>query len=1117
MLSKNTAQADGPSIAKSQQTFMRVFRKHYFPFLETRQDYLIARVRYNALMTDKFVHLHVHSHYSLLNALPQIPHLVAAAKADNMPALALTDNGNMYGAIEFYQECIKKGIKPILGIDAYVAARGRKDKEPGIDNRRSRLVLLSKNKIGYKSLIKIVTDSHLEGFYYKPRIDQELMAKYRDGLIAISPSFSGQIQVALKNSDPQKAHEYLKQYKDIYGDDFYLEISRHPELGGHEETMQATIAFAKETNTPLVAAHDVYYIKPEDRRARETLVSIQSHGDFSERRSFDDDEDDFSFISTQSALDRFNDIPEALDNVMKIVDSVETDLELGKWLFPNYELPPGKTADEVLRDLVYDGMKKRKIEGTPEVITRVDYELEVIKKKGYAPYFLVVSDLLRFAHENHILTTIRGSVAGSMVTYLAHITNVNPIAYKLPFERFLNPERPSAPDIDMDYADNRRDEMIAYAKRTYGADKVAQIGTFGTMAARGAVKDTARALGFPYTLGDRISKLIPMGSQGMPMTIEHAMEIEPELKKIYKAEKEVREIIDMAKKIEGCARHISVHAAGVVISPIPLSEIVPVQFDPKGEGKVITQYDMHSVDENSAGLLKFDFLGIKNLSILADAVSLVKRIKGIEVDIENVPLDDKKTFQLLAKGETCGLFQLNGSGMTKFLKELKPTTIHDINAMVALYRPGPMDTIPQYIERKHNPTLVRYPDPRMEKYLKESYGLIVYQDDLLFSAIELAGYSWLEADKFRKAVGKKIPAEMAAQKEKLVDGIIKNGQTAAFAEKLWKLFEPFQAYGFNKAHAASYGKVAYQTAYMKANFPAIYMSAVLTADSGDVEKIAEFIAECKRLKIDVLPPDINESFGGFTVIEGDSGTDADGHSAGRGDAIRFGLYTIKNFGVGIGDAIIEERKKGGHFKSLSDFLSRIKDKNLNRKSLESLIKCGAMDSFGERGIMLGNIEQLLTYNKEKIKSGLSQDSLFGADTEEVRLAPAAAATMDEKLLWEKELLGLYISGHPLDKHKDKLAKREMNIKDTKEGMRAGMMAIISGILEEAKPILTKKGDKMAFLRVADYSGSIEAVIFPKTFKEFEALVVPDNCISIKGRISSRDGQISVVVDKMKAL
>ncbi len=1064
-------------------------------------------------MASKFVHLHVHSHYSLLNALPQIPDLVKRAKKLEMPAIALTDNGNLYGIVEFYQACKKNEIKPIIGVDFYVAVRTRHDKQSGIDNRRSRLVLLAKTTQGYKNLIKLVTDSHLEGFYYKPRIDRELIEKYKEDLICILPSFTGEVSQALKNKDQEKAEGVINFYKEVYGsENVFLEITHHPEIPNHMDLMEEVRAFAERTKTSVVAAHDVYYLDPEDKRARDTLMSIQNGGDSSER-SFEDSEEDFSLISREKAEEYFKDIPEALENSVKIAEICNAEIEIGKWFFPEIATDPGKTHDDMLRELADTGIEKHGLTRTPEIMDRMNYELEVIKKKGYARYFLVVSDLLRYAHDHGILTTIRGSVAGSLATYLTGITNVNPLEYKLPFERFLNPERPSAPDIDMDYADNRRDEMIQYAREKYGADRVAQIGTFGTMAARGAVRDVARALGFPYAAGDKISKLIPMGSQGFPMTIDRALEIEPELKKMYDTEGETRQIIDMAKKIEGCARHISVHAAGVVISPDALTEHVPIQYDPKGEGKLITQYDMHGVGEDGVGLLKFDFLGIKNLSILADAVKLVKQIENIDIDIENIPLDDAKTFKMLARGETIGLFQLNGSGMTKFLKDLKPSSIHDINAMVALYRPGPMESIPSYIERKHNPHLVQYLDPRMKDILDQSYGVITYQDDVMMISIKLAGYSWLEADKLRKAMGKKIPEVMQAEKGKLMEGLAKNGMNEKKADQLWKLIEPFAAYGFNKAHAASYGRVAYQTSYMKANFPAIYMSAVLTADSGDVEKIAEIIAECKRMKIPVLPPNINESFGGFTVIKNHEGTGV--------DAIRFGLYTIKNFGEGIGAAIIAERKKNGPFKSLVDFLNRIKDRNLNKKSLEALIKCGAMDNLGERGHMLGNLDGLLKYNKENSTSE-NQDSLFGlmADTSSIptlRLEQCPAATPSDMLLWEKELLGLYISGHPLDKHKDKLAKRDTNIKEIKEVMREGMMAVAYGILEEVKPIMTKKGDKMVFIRISDYSGSIEAVAFPKTLKEYESIFLTDNCVALKGRLSKRNGIPSIVIEKAKAL
>ena len=1026
-----------------------------------------------------------------------------------MPALALTDNGNLYGAIEFYKECKKQNVKPIIGIDAYVSVRTRFDKQAGVDNRRSRLVLLAKNETGYKNLIKLVTAGYMEGFYYKPRIDRETLAAHHEGLIAIMPSISGETALAIETGDLEKARESIGFHEQVFGaENFFLEITHFPDIEGHTQVLKSLVTLGRETETPIMAAHDVYYIHKDEYRARETLVSIQSGADISERTSLGDRPEDFSFISPETAEKYFEAFPEALLNTEKIATLCSLNLELGKWLFPDYLVASGMSHDDELRRLVYEGIGKRGMTETPEVKERIEHELAVIKSKGFSPYFLVVGDLLNYAKKAGIVTTTRGSAGGSLVSYLVGITTIDPIAYKLPFNRFLNPERPLPPDIDMDIADNRRDELIAYAREKYGADKVAQIGTFGTMMARGAVRDVARALGHPYGLGDRIAKIIPMGSQGFPMTIDKSFEIVPELKEMYKKEPEVKEIIDMAKKIEGSARHISVHAAGVVIAPTPLSDYTPIQYDPKGEGKVITQYDMYSMEE--VGLLKFDFLGIRNLAILADAVSLVKKLEGTSVDIETIPLDDKKTFELLAKGETGGLFQLNGSGMTRYLKDLKPTTIHDINAMVALYRPGPMESIPEYIERKHNAHLIKYLDPRMKEILTQSYGVITYQDDVMLIAINLAGYSWLEADKLRKAMGKKIPAEMEAQKTKLLEGFVKKGMNEDGAMRLWKLIEPFAAYGFNKAHAASYGRVAYQTAYMKANFPAIYMSAVLTADSGDMEKISEIIAECKRMGLDVLPPNINESFGGFTVVRNHK-------NLGR-DAIRFGLYTIKNLGEGIANTFIAERKRGGVFTSLADFLNRIRDKNLNKKSLEALIKSGSLDEFGERGQMYAAIEKLLEFNKECAKAASNQDSLFGVGNgPELSLPPHPPASAEERLAWEKELLGLYVSGHPLEKHKDKLAKVERTIKNVREELREGMMAVVYGIIEEVKPITTKNNEMMAFLKVADFSGSIEVVVFPKIFKEYKEFIVPDMCIAVKGRVSNRNGTPSVIADKMKRL
>ncbi|MFM2330816.1 MAG: hypothetical protein RLZZ26_323, partial [Candidatus Parcubacteria bacterium] len=901
-------------------------------------------------MASRFIHLHTHSHYTFLQALPKVEELVEKAKKEGMDAVALTDGGNMHGAIEFYKAATAAGVKPILGVDAYLAPRSRHGKDPSLDAKRSRIVLLAENNAGYKNLLALVTKSWTEGFFDRPRIDKEILREHSRGVIAILPSFAGDVAQCLRAGDHDGAAAVLAEFKNILGaENVFLELTHHPKVAGHEALMDKIIALGKESGTPLVAQHDVYYLEPDDREATATMRRIQQGG------QGQNEEEDFSFISEKKALALFKDTPEAIENSSKIADRCNLSFELGKWTFPAVPVSPGyQNHDEELRAKAYAGIKTRGLEETKEVTDRIDYELKIIIDKGFAVYYLIVADLLGFAKSQGILTTTRGSAAGSLVAYLIGVTNVDPLFYKLPFERFLNPERPKAPDIDMDMADNRRDEMIAYTKRRYGEDHVAQIGTFGTMMARAAVRDVARALGHSYTTGDRIAKLIPVGSQGFPMTIDKALELEPDLKTLYDEDDEAREVIDLAKRIEGCVRHVGVHAAGVVVAPTPLVEWTPIQPDPKGTGKMITQYDMYSITDEygGVGLLKFDFLGIKNLAVLADSVIRVKETRGITVDIENVPIDDTKTFEMLARGETEGTFQLNGSGMTRWLKELRPTTIHDINAMVALYRPGPMETIPQYIERKHNPKLVHYLDPRMKEYLDFSNGVLVYQDDVLLTSIKLAGYSWLEADALRKAMGKKIPKVMQAEKEKLLKGFMEYGKLSkALSEKIWELIEPFAAYGFNKAHAASYGKVAYQTAYMKANYPVEYLAALLTGDSGNTDQISIYVAEAKRMSVKVLPPDVNESGTDFTVVGENK------------DVVRFGLSSIKNFGDGISEAIIGERKANGPFKTLSDFLSRVGSKNLNRKSLESLIKCGALDSFADRGTLLKNIEDMLAFHR----------------------------------------------------------------------------------------------------------------------------------------------------------
>lgn len=1055
-----------------------------------------------------FVHLHTHSHYSLLNALPKVKQLVAKAKEFDMSALALTDNGNLYGAIEFYQMCQKNDIKPIIGIDAYLAARSRHDKEPHVDAKRSRLVLLAENNGGYHNLIRLVTASYTEGFYYKPRMDRETLEQWHEGLIAVLPSFSGEHVDALKGNDREKAQSIVEWYKVTFGTkNVFLELTHHPEIEGHEYLQEQIKSLAHAAEVPLVAAHDTYYLSPDDRRAREVLIRVQGGGSLDEE-GFDDNEN-FSFIDAVQAAALFANEPEALRNTEEIAERSRVEIELGHWYFPDYIIESGREPDEELEHLALEGIKWRGLSYEGEIKERLDYEIGVIKMKGYSKYFLVVGDLLHEARERKILTTIRGSVAGSLTTYVLGITNVNPVEYKIPFERFLNPMRPSAPDIDMDYADNRRDEMIDYAREKYGDDKVAQIGTFGTMMARAAVRDVARALGHPYGFGDRIAKLIPFGSQGFPMTVDHALEAEKDLAALYKKDDEVREVIDLAKKIEGCARHMGVHAAGVVIAPKPLTNFVPLQFDPKG-GKLITQYDMNSVGEDGVGLLKFDFLGIKNLSILADAVLRVEQRTGERIDIENVPLDNKKTFAMLARGETMGVFQLNGAAMTRYLKELKPSTIHDINVMIALYRPGPMKNIPEYIARKQGKSPVRYLHPKMRDYLETSYGILVYQEDVMLTALSLAGYNWETVDKFRKAIGKKIPEEMAKQHSIFVDGCVKHtNMDKKEAEALWDLFEPFQGYSFNKAHAASYGKVAYQTAYMKANYPIEYMSAILTADAGDIEKVSEAVAECERMGVRVLKPNVNESFSSFTEVMKDGK-----------DAIRFGLKSIKNFGEGIAEVIIEEREQHGKFTSLADFLTRIQDRNLNKKSLESLIMCGALDGVTDvkRGRMLAHIDQLLSFNKEHGPEQ-AQGNLFGAlqGANSLTLPEAPETPAKEMLAWEKELLGIYVSGHPLNEHKNKLDRLGgQSIRNAKRGYR-GVETVIAGIITEAKVITTKGGDKMAFLKLADYDDVIEGVAFPKVYAEFRGHLEAEKCVALKGKTNDRNGEVSFLVDKVRAL
>lgn len=1082
-------------------------------------------VRYTS-GTMSFVHLHTHSHYSLLDGLSKVPQLVKKAKEFGMPALALTDHGALYGAIEFYNACKKADIKPIIGVEAYMAERTRFDKEPGIDSKRYHLTLLVKNNVGYKNIMKLVTKSNLEGFYYKPRMDMDLLREHADGIICLSGCPGSRFITHLKNNNILEAENLLAEYIDIFGKEHvYVEVMYHKEVDWYIPLVPTIVEIAKKMDLPVVATWDSHYIHKEDADAQDTLVAINTGTEVGNSK-ISMKAGNYSFISPDEAKEIFKDIPGAIENTLKLAETIDLEIELAPWKFPTYPIPEGSNYDDELRSGVLAGLPDIGYTYDGIIKERVDFELDIIKNKGFSSYFLVEADLVQAARRMGIQTNTRGSAAGSLVSYAMRITTVDPIKYKLPFERFLNPLRPGIPDIDLDIADDRRDDLINYAREKYGTMAVAQICTFGTMAARGSVRDVARALGYPYAVGDKISKMIPMGSQGFPMTIDHALEIIPELKEEYDNDRGTKEIIDMAKKIEGNVRHISVHAAGVIIAPTPdVSDYTPIQYDPKGETKIITQYDMFSGGRDGVvNLPKFDMLGIRNLQFISGTLDRIKKIHGIDIDIDTIPLDDKKVFEMLARGETMGVFQMAGDGMTRYLKELKPTKLEDLMAMVALYRPGPMEVIPEYIRRKENARLIKYPDPRLKDDLEASYGLLVYQDDVLITSIRLAGYTWLDADKFRKAMGKKIPAEMAEQKEKFYKGCMEyGGLETEKIDELWHLIEPFAAYGFNKAHAASYGMVAYKTAYLKANYPAEYLSACMTAESGDIETCSEYINEAKRMGFTILPPDVNESYSDFTVVVEEGVVTKN---------IRFGLRNVKNFGEEIGKAIIAERKANGPFKTIEDFLERVQHKNMNKKSLEALIMCGAMDAFGDRGVLYGNSEELLVFHKGlKNHNGAGQDSLFaGLDSNPnaiLALRNTPEATMAQKLTWEKELLGLYISGHPLDSFLEKIQKAGTTIKKLlsepavparERFTKKKQSYLLVAHIDTAKIIMTKTTSlKMAFLSLTDKTGTIEGVIFSETFKTIGPLIKEGCIAAIKCTVADRDERRSVLIDDIKIL
>ncbi len=1044
-----------------------------------------------------FAHLHTHSHYSLLDGLPKIGELVSAVKSRGMNAVALTDHGNMFGAIEFYQEAKRQGVKPIIGMEGYLAPNG-------IDDRTARerpfhVVLLAESTVGYQNLVQLATIAHLEGFYSKPRIDLEILAKHKEGIIVLSGCLSGEVARAVLDGGVEAARPVVLKYQELLGPDhFYLEVQHNPNTPEQLIVNKALLELHAETGVELVATNDSHYIDPEDAEAQDVLLCIQTKSLLADENRMSMRNEDYSLLTEARMEELFVDYPRAVENTGKIADRVHIEIELGTIQIPFYDLPEGVTPEQELRRMCQDGIGKRYSEVTAEIKDRVEYELDIISKTGFASYFLIVQDFINWAREQGVAVGPgRGSAAGSIVAYLTGITDIDPVHYELLFERFLNPERVSQPDIDTDFADIRRDDVLKYVEQRYGKDHVAQIITFGTMAARAAIRDVGRALGLSYGYCDRFAKLIPMFT-----TLTEALDTVPELRQMVEEDADAERLIRIAKKLEGVARHTSTHACAVVITKEPLQKQVPLLLDQ--DGATITQYSMNPVE--SLGLLKMDFLGLKNLTIIENTLNVVKATVGDDIDIENIPLDDKATFRVLKNADTVGVFQLESSGMRRYLKQLKPTEMEDIIAMVSLYRPGPMEFIPDYISGKHGKRVLTYIDEGLKPILEKTYGIAVYQEQIMEIARQLAGYSYGEADVLRKAVGKKNKAMLDEQEQKMVSGMVKNGIENSVAKQIWEFILPFARYGFNRSHAACYAMIAYRTAYLKANYPAQFMAALLTADYGNTDRVAYEVAQAEIMGLKVMAPDINESFGMFTVVTDTLDTDE--------PRIRFGLKAIKNVGGHIVEVIITERKEGGVFESLEDFLGRVRDRDLNKKSLESLIKVGALDRFGERSQLLHNIEFLLQYAKRvQEEEATGQTNLFGDSDEKPKLSLSPTPPVDSRVIlqWERDLLGLYLSGHPLDRYARTLQQHSIPFAELKDYPKRKPITII-GMVTTAKKIITKKGEPMLFVGFADPTAEIEALVFPKTYKEFSTYWDEDSVLQITGKLDDKDGQIKILVE-----
>lgn len=1069
----------------------------------------------------KFVHLHLHTEYSLLDGLSKLTDLMTTARDHGQHALAITDHGCMYGALHFYNSCRKSGIKPIIGSELYIAKKSRFDKQIKMGSDQFHLTVLAKNFQGYQNINKMVTIGNFEGFSYKPRIDEETLFKHKEGLIVTSGCMSSLFNKLLREGKDDEAKAMFAKYKKEFGEDFYVEIQIHPNIKELDELTKKQVAIARKLDIELLATNDVHYVHPDDAIAQDALLCVQTRRLISDKKRMSMlDSPDFYLRSSEEMIELFKDYPDAIENTVKVADKCNVTIPTGQLIFPEYPIPKGETLSSLLEKMALKGAKKKFGKITPEIKTRMEYELELINSKGYAAYFLITQDFVNWAKSHDITVGPgRGSAAGSLVSYCIGITTIDPLEHGLAFERFLNPQRPTPPDIDLDFADTKRDQVIQYVSDKYGADHVGHVITFGKMEARVAIRDIGRVLGYPYEDPDKIAKLIP-NDPGKKTTLKQAIAQVPELAEYYKQPK-FKKLIDLAMKVEGSIRHSSVHAAAIIITDKPLPDYCAIQKDTKS-GKTITQFDMYAldcnIDDDAIGLLKFDFLGLRNLTIINTALRLIKENKNINVDVENLPLNDKKTFDLLSSGDTFGVFQLESAGMRRVARSLKPNLFSDITAMVALFRPGPMDLIPTFIEGKHEPSSIQYPDDSLKPVLEETYGVMVYQEQILQIANIMAGYSLGEADILRRAIGKKKKKLLDENKKRFIDQSVEKGYKKDVATKVWGFIEAFANYGFNKAHAASYAMIAYQTAYLKANYPVEYMAALMSVESAshsmnrDV-KIAQAIETSKKMGIKIFTPDINLSEDDFKIEKDKASLE--------GLAIRFGFNAIKHIGSKAIENILATRQEVGKFTSLTQFIHKTDSRKVNKTTIETLIKVGVMDKFGNRASMLENLESIRQTASQLQTDVEGQDSLFSKLSNQVQTLEDTFPELpeypqQELLSFEKELLGLYLTDHPMA-HQLKAVSKSANKKigDLDASVHTEKVFKFGGILSNVRTILTKKNQRpMVFAKLEDDTGAIDIVIFPKVLQGVHELIHDDSVVLVRAKVDVRDNEMQLMVEQV---